>query len=68
MRKLLEYGKVDVWVFYKIRFGLFLVFFQESQRCLFLEYFKLRINLLASLQFLPPQPALIQINLAVKIR
>lgn len=54
MCKLLEYGKVDVWVFYKIRFGLFLVFFQESQRCLFLDYFKLRINLLASLQFLPP--------------
>lgn len=26
MRKLLEYGKVDVWVFYKICFGLFLFF------------------------------------------
>lgn len=26
MHKLLEYGKVDIWVFYKICFGLFLFF------------------------------------------
>lgn len=64
MRKLLEYGKVDIWVFYKILFWVVSCCFGESQRYLFLEYFKLRINLLSSLQFIP----LIQISVAAKIR
>lgn len=49
MRKLLEYGKADIWVFYKILFWVVSCCFGESQRYLFLEYFKLTINLLSSL-------------------
>lgn len=61
MCKLLEYGKIEVWVFLRSCFGLFLFLLGFIEVSVFSKYFTLRMNLFSSLQFLPLVPVLIQI-------